>query len=430
MVTLRHLMVCAVVGLVGSTARAQVEGFPPVSTPHETSPSQQHAGLALLHDANHSEEDPFNEQTTDRVMVRVYDVADLLVWAMPYAAQHESDLSRERRTMFDGAVPSGLGFGAISGGMMGGLGGSSGGMGGAGGGFFSVPAQIRIPQPSVLQQAGAAAPPHDTPPQATLTVRSVSPQDELIRLITEVVAPDTWDDVGGHGSITGIGQTLVISQTESVHDQVAVLLQQLRQTRSGQRIVTLHAFWLWQPDEQVAQLLTPAAGVPRGVVPPELFREWRATEAPEGVRHYLASLTCHNGQTVHIQAGKQSLQVTGMTPIVGSEPGYAPQVAVVQEGAVLQVTPCCTASDNQVTLDLQSRVTLLCPSEPTVRQAEPGDVPMQTATALDRPVLLMQRLATTTRLALNQITLIGGMSFAEKAEARNLYLYVLVTLPE
>ena len=258
----------------------------------------------------------------------------------------------------------------------------------------------------------------------------MSPQDELIGLITGVVAPETWEDVGGQGHVTSIGQTLVIAQTESVHDQVAALLQELRQTRSGQRIVTLHAYWLWQLDEQVAQLLTPAAGLPRGVVPPELFQEWRASEAPEGMRHYLASLTCHNGQTVHVQAGKQSLQVTGMTPIVGSEPGYAPQVAVVQEGAVLQVTPTCSTSDSQVTLDLQSRVTLLCSSEQTVRQAETGNVPMQTATALDRPVVLMQRLATTTRLSLNQITLIGGMSFAEQAEARNLYLYVLVTLPE
>ena len=77
---------------------------------------------------------------------------------MPYAAQHESDLSRERRSMFGSPVPSGLGFGAMSGGIMGGMGGS-GGLGGTGGGFFSVPAQIRVPQPSVLPQAGGSAPP-------------------------------------------------------------------------------------------------------------------------------------------------------------------------------------------------------------------------------------------------------------------------------
>ena len=97
---------------------------------------------------------------------------------------------------------------------------------------------------------------------------------------------------------------------------------------------------------------------------------------------------------------------------------------------MLQVTPTYCASDNQVTLDLHSRVTILQPSEQVGRQAESGNLPLQSATAIDKPVLHMQRLSTTTRLATDQITLIGGMSFAEQTEARNLYLYVLVSLSE
>ena len=159
-------------------------------------------------------------------------------------------------------------------------------------------------------------------------------------------------------------------------------------------------------------------GSPRGVVPPGLWQQWLSNSAPDGLHHYLASITCFSGQTVHVQAGMQNLHVTGITPVVGSEPAYGPQVAIVQDGAVLQVTPVCRPGDPLVTLDVHSRVTLRQPSEPSGRQPgiEIGNMPLQSATAIDRPVLRVQRLSTTTRLLMDQVTLIGGMSFTEDVE--------------
>lgn len=426
--TVQRLTVCAVIALLGCPAQAQEGNIGPGQDPFGGPTGNQTAGLALLMDGKQAEPEP-----DERQIVRVYDIGDLLVLPMPYPAQLESDLSREQRAIFSGSLaPKGVGFSGMVGGMGGLGGGGGGGMGGmGGGGFFNAPAQIQSPQSAVLQQAGTAAPAESALPQAAMGRLSLSQHDLLIGLITSTIAPDTWDDVGGRGSINGLGQTLVISQTASVHEQVAALLQALRDNPGNRRTLTLHAYWLWQTDEQVAELQRSSGkGLPRGVVPPDRFQQWRSAEAPEGVRHYLASITCYNGQTVHVQAGSQSLHVTGINPVVGSESAYGPQVSLVQEGAVLQVTPTYCASDNQVTLDLHSRVTILQPSEQVGRQAESGNLPLQSATAIDKPVLHMQRLSTTTRLATDQITLIGGMSFAEQTEARNLYLYVLVSLSE
>ena len=60
--------------------------------------------------------------------------------------------------------------------------------------------------------------------------------DSLINLITKTVAPTTWVDVGGQGSIEEFPSnlSLVISQTQEVHEEIARLLQQLRELQDLQ----------------------------------------------------------------------------------------------------------------------------------------------------------------------------------------------------
>jgi len=60
--------------------------------------------------------------------------------------------------------------------------------------------------------------------------------DTLIDLITATIAPTTWDDVGGEGSIQGFptNLSLVVSQTQDVHQQIADLLVQLRRLQDLQ----------------------------------------------------------------------------------------------------------------------------------------------------------------------------------------------------
>lgn len=71
--------------------------------------------------------------------------------------------------------------------------------------------------------------------------------DTLIELITSTIAPSTWDDVGGAGAIEPfpVNLSLVISQTQEVHEQIADLLDQLRRLQDLQvtievRFITLN----------------------------------------------------------------------------------------------------------------------------------------------------------------------------------------------
>ena len=54
--------------------------------------------------------------------------------------------------------------------------------------------------------------------------------EKLIKLITQTIEPDSWSEVGGRGTIRPNETTLslVIRQTEHVHDQISDLLDQLR----------------------------------------------------------------------------------------------------------------------------------------------------------------------------------------------------------
>ncbi|HVA51247.1 MAG TPA: hypothetical protein VNH11_33205 [Pirellulales bacterium] len=71
--------------------------------------------------------------------------------------------------------------------------------------------------------------------------------ETLIDLLTSTIAPTTWDDVGGPGSIQQFqgNLSLVISQTQEVHEEIADLLDQLRRLQDLQvtievRFITLN----------------------------------------------------------------------------------------------------------------------------------------------------------------------------------------------
>ncbi|MFO0897691.1 MAG: hypothetical protein U0836_09750 [Pirellulales bacterium] len=63
----------------------------------------------------------------------------------------------------------------------------------------------------------------------------------LMDLIVTTVAPDSWDEVGGPGSIVYRDGALAVSQTEEVHQQLAGLLAALNQARAehAPRVIAL-----------------------------------------------------------------------------------------------------------------------------------------------------------------------------------------------
>lgn len=71
--------------------------------------------------------------------------------------------------------------------------------------------------------------------------------DQLIELITTTVEPESWEELGGPGSIAPFSTnlSLVVSQTQEVHDRLADLLAQLRRLQDLQvtievRFITLN----------------------------------------------------------------------------------------------------------------------------------------------------------------------------------------------
>lgn len=71
--------------------------------------------------------------------------------------------------------------------------------------------------------------------------------DSLIDLITSTIKPTTWDEVGGAGSIKEFetNLSLVVSQTQDVHEEIVDLLEQLRRLQDLQvtievRFITLN----------------------------------------------------------------------------------------------------------------------------------------------------------------------------------------------
>lgn len=63
--------------------------------------------------------------------------------------------------------------------------------------------------------------------------------DRLVDAITKTVKPQSWDEVGGPGSISVVEScgSLVISQTQDMHDEILQLLRALRAARKASGVI-------------------------------------------------------------------------------------------------------------------------------------------------------------------------------------------------
>ena len=151
-----------------------------------------------------------------------------------------------------GAMGGGFGGGMGGmGGMMGGMGaagGSGGGLGGWGGGLsaadpirgsdqaFGVdPALTRVEPPEAGQNKESTPPVADTEEEEMASAPMTAERfeydtDSVFSQVTATVAPETWEDVGGPGSMGFFAQTLdfVFAQTDDVHEQIEALFDKLR----------------------------------------------------------------------------------------------------------------------------------------------------------------------------------------------------------
>src|SRR5207247_1221842 len=79
-------------------------------------------------------------------------------------------------------------------------------------------------------QAGMNARQPGSPQVTTTRLPGQTIEDVLIKVITTSIAPDSWSDVGGKGTIQyfPLGLALVVNQTQDIQEQVADLLAALR----------------------------------------------------------------------------------------------------------------------------------------------------------------------------------------------------------
>ena len=172
-----------------------------------------------------------SERTREsKVAAKVYNVADLVLPIPNFVSDDNVGLPSAIRENYNTLGYGGSGF-----------------LGAAGGQGTSNAA--------VLAQMGANGMMSNTPSgnqtvnmgQGTLGGAAAADFDSLIDLITSTIAPESWDEVGGPGAIQGFASnlSLVVSQTQEVHEELTDLLDQLRRLQDLQvtievRYITLN----------------------------------------------------------------------------------------------------------------------------------------------------------------------------------------------
>lgn len=88
-----------------------------------------------------------------------------------------------------------------------------------------TPATKTEPTRAIPGVMGAA----NRPPKSAPTTEFERRSDQLVELVTSIVVPDSWNDVGGPGSIDVFNGLVVVSQTMECHEQIERLFDMLRE---------------------------------------------------------------------------------------------------------------------------------------------------------------------------------------------------------
>lgn len=359
--------------------------------------------------------------------IRFYDLSDIFSVAPQYPARMQNDLVDSSADIFPIASSSG--------------GSSGGGFGGGGGGVFNV-----FPGPVSPQQQAK---------NLSLSAARVSVMT-LVKTIKEAVSPEEWDVQDGDASINVLGNTLLISATDSMHEQINNLLNLIREHWGKLKTVSIQAYWVKSNPSQVRELLV-GEGDNRtvGKVDATKWQSFFQKANEENRVAYSASISGHNGQTLNTVSGRRRMMVVDAKPFYAvtgvrdemeipfedrpaadeldhverSVTGLFPVRNSFQEGAAIQVSPLATRGGNFVILDLHTRVNeRFAPDQ----ESKPAEVVARTkdgyevAVKLDDANYVSYRLSTTIRCPKNEVILAGGMTYDAKqaSDEPNLYLFV------
>lgn len=347
------------------------------------------------------------------LQIRFYDLSDIFSVSPQYPARPPQDLASSSPLLFPTSSTSMEG----------------GGFGGGGGGVFSIPPTQQQAQTMSLESARVSV-------------------DTLVDAIQNTVEPDEWSNTGsGNATIILLGNTLLISATDSMHIRIAGLINLFREHWGKLRTVAVEAFWIRSDSATVSQLLQsdPDSNRVVGLVDDLKWKTFFENASAQNRVAYSAAVTGHNGQTLHTLSGRQRHFVMDVRPLNSilinengdEEPimaGLAPVRSTLDEGAAFQVTPLTTRGGNFVILDLHTRVNEAVAdsehdeqksSKPVLASASGSNGEIFTV-ELDPAEYVAYRMSTTLRCPKNRIMLAGGMTYDEhqKTEHPNLYLFV------
>ncbi|MEQ8785955.1 MAG: hypothetical protein RIC55_06635 [Pirellulaceae bacterium] len=128
--------------------------------------------------------------------------------------------------------------------------------------------------------------------------------DTLMDLIRSTAAPDTWDEVGGPGSIQPVDEwgVIVVSQTPQVHEQIETLIRVFRKARR---------------EQEAGRDMTPPKERPEEKLPASLVVESEAeVEARRRIEAVLSEKTDLNFQETPINDVVAALADRHKIPIV------------------------------------------------------------------------------------------------------------------
>ena len=391
---------------------------------------------------------PINDEP---LQIRLYDLSDLFVVSPSYPAKLPNEFEN---FVFDSSGSRMEGGGGFGGGGFGGGGQGGGGMGGGGGVFRVGPASPLAPP--------AAASPLPKQEAGGLNMRAAQvSMSQLVSTIQHTVEPDMWGQGQGEAGIEFLGNTLLITATQSMHSQITNLLNLFREHWGRRKTISIQTFWIRAQPEDMADLLDEKSSqIGAGVVDADKWKQYLSAARSEKRFAYAATLTGHNNQTLHALSGQQKQLVVGAKPFsktkatmwfegmediepFGSDPsdddmdyfnrtkeivGFEPVRKSFQSGAVFQVTPLATRGGNFVILDLHAKLNQL--SKPEEGEEQPtvfvDDDKQRTEVKLDHADFVTCRLSTTLRCPKEQVVLAGSMTLDPNSDQENPNIYVFV----
>jgi general secretion pathway protein D len=281
--------------------------------------------------------------------------------------------------------------------------------------------------PAEFAGAGAAgAPAAPASPASTqhASTQPLSARDEGVKLITQLIldtiSPDSWKDKGGAvGSIREMSGQLIVTQTPEDQEELERLLAQLRENR-GLQVVVESRFLNVNPQElhglsnKLRERLIAASGGSAVAEPQQFLSREEIREllrAAEGSRDstmlFAPRVTLFNGQRAYVMLGTGLPYVASVSMSKGGADGrsaYEPQMKQLQVGLLFDVQATLTADHRATTVLLQPILSRL---ERMISEPAPG-TPADAQAFVQRPVLTMRQLRTTTTVPDGATLLVGG----------------------